>query len=115
MSCDAFAVDGCVVTFVEISNRPFEVMGDARFAARFVGGAHAIPDHVDDHRRAVILEHYHLEPVVERKADLSRADPIEDVAVRASRRAVRIRTARERRIVPGLPFGIDSVVPEENP
>jgi hypothetical protein len=37
--------------------------------------AHAVPDHVDDDRRPVILEHDDLHPVVEREArDLGRRE-----------------------------------------
>ena len=42
-------------------------------AGRLVCGADAIPDHVHDDRRAVILDHDHLEPVVEREAAASAA------------------------------------------
>ena len=46
----------------------FEEVREARFAGRVVGRADAVPDHVDHHRRPVVLQHDHLHPVVEGEA-----------------------------------------------
>ena len=40
-------------------------MRHARDARLFVGGPGAVPDHLDDDRRAVILDHDDLKPVIE--------------------------------------------------
>jgi hypothetical protein len=48
-----------------LEHQVFQEMGDARLSGRFIGGPDAIPDHVHDDRRAVILDHHDLQPVVE--------------------------------------------------
>ena len=41
----------------------FQEMGNARLAARLIGGADLVPQHVGDHRDAVIGDHHHLQAI----------------------------------------------------
>jgi hypothetical protein len=50
-----------------LEHQVFEEMGDTRLARRFIGGAGAVPDHVNDGGAAVVLDHDHLHAVVEKE------------------------------------------------
>ena len=42
-------------------------MGDTRLAGRLIGSADLVPDHLNDDRRARVLDHDDLKPVVQGK------------------------------------------------
>ena len=48
-----------------LEHQMFEKMREARFAGRLVGGADLVPDHLRDHRRAVIRDHHDLQAIGE--------------------------------------------------
>ena len=50
-----------------LEHQMLEEMGDARDAARLIGRTDAVPDHMGDHRRPVVLDHHDVHPVVERE------------------------------------------------
>jgi hypothetical protein len=52
-----------------LEHQVFEEMGDARLALRIVGRAVAVPDHVGDHRGAMIGNDDHGQAVVEPEVD----------------------------------------------
>ncbi len=51
-----------------LEHQMLEEMRQPRFAGRLVGRADLVPDHLRHDRRAVIGDHHHLQPVVEREA-----------------------------------------------
>lgn len=51
-----------------LEHQVFEEMGDAGMAARLIGSADTIPDHVRDHGRAAIGNHHDLQAIAQREA-----------------------------------------------